>query len=143
MCYYRNISADGTLSSSITVFGNPAIFWTGIISLIYIVYVTIKRVSLESAFILSAFLGLYLPYVFVGRQMFIYHYYYAVPFMILSIIFMLKDIRKYFPKYAKYSFLYFGIVVFLFLAYYPVLSGYEIPKTYLNYALRWFPGWWL
>ena len=141
MCYYREI--QGKLFSSITSFGNPAIFWGGTASVLYLFYVAVKRATLEASFILLAFLGLYLPYIFIGRQMFIYHFYYAVPFMMLAIVYMLKDTMKYFPKIRKFYFIYLAVVAGLFLAFYPVLSGYEVPKIYVDYGLRWFPGWWL
>jgi len=141
MCYTREI--HGTLFQSVTAFGNPAIFWMGTASLFYMMYVVIKRNTLEASFILFSFLGLYLPYIFVGRLMFIYHFYYAVPFMMLALVYMLKDGMAYFPKYRQYYFVYLAIVSLLFLAYYPVLSGYEVPKVYVDYGLRWFQGWWL
>ena len=63
--------------------------------------------------------------------------------MMIAIVYTLKDAMKQFPEYRKYYFLYLSIVAILFLAYYPVLSGYEVPKAYVNYVLKWFPGWWL
>ena len=141
MCYYREIQGD--LFSSITAFGNPAIFWVGTVSLLYLLYVVVRRVTLEAFFILTAFLGLYLPYAFIGREMFIYHFYYAVPFMMLAIVYMLKDMMHYFPKYRKVYFIYLAVTAVLFLAFYPVLSGYEVPKAYVDHGLIWFSGWWL
>jgi dolichyl-phosphate-mannose--protein O-mannosyl transferase len=141
MCYYRKI--HDKIFSSITVFGNPAIFWVGIISILYMFYLSFKRKTLESSFIVLAFLGLYIPYIFIGRQMFIYHFYYAVPFMMLAIVYMLKDIIKHYPQYNKFYFLYLSVVVILFLSFYPVLSAYEVPKVYVDYVLKWFSGWWL
>ena len=141
MCYYREIADDRF--SSITVFGNPAIFWLGIVAILYLAYLFVKRRTLESSFILIAFLSLWLPYIFVGRLMFIYHFYYAVPFLILAIVYMLKDLMKQFPKYHKYYFIYLAVVALLFLAFYPVLSGYEVPKSYVDNGLIWFSGWWL
>lgn len=141
MCYMRDTL--GTQYSSVAAFGNPAIFWLGTLSMFYMGYVMFKRHTLEASFILLAFLGLYLPYIFVGRQMFIYHFYYAVPFMMLGIIYVFKTLMKSFPQYCKYYMLYFLLVAGLFVAYYPVLSGYEVAKVYVNYVLKWFPGWWL
>lgn len=141
MCYRREIT--GTLFKSITVFGNPAIFWAGTAAVLYLIYVSIKRKTLESSFILLAFSGLYLPYIFVGRLMFIYHFYYAVPFMMLAIIYALRDLMKYFSQHRTFYFIYFAVVAVLFLVFYPVLSGYEVPKVYVDYALVWFQGWWL
>jgi len=140
MCYYRDIQGDRF--SSITAFGNPAIFWTGILAILYLFYVTIRHKKLEAIFILSAFLGLYLPYIFIGRLMFIYHFYYAVPFLILAIVYLWRDMYRY--KYAKILlYLYIISIMGLFLSFYPVLCGYNIPKWYVDNYLVWFNSWWL
>ncbi|MBA1419954.1 MAG: glycosyltransferase family 39 protein [Epsilonproteobacteria bacterium] len=90
MGYYKHY--DGKLLSTINAFGNPAVFWLGIMAVLYLIFVLFKKATLEAALILSAFAGVYLPYVFVGRLMFIYHFYYAVPFLMLVIIYMFKDL---------------------------------------------------
>ena len=141
MGYYKQ--AHGTLTSSINAFGNPAIFWMGIVAFFYTIITLFKRHTLESVFLLLAFLGLYMPYIFIGRLMFIYHFYYAVPFLILIVIYMFNDLSKNFPNMRKIFFLYLFIVVALFLAFYPVLSGYEIDKNYVKEWLIWLPKWWL
>jgi dolichyl-phosphate-mannose--protein O-mannosyl transferase len=141
MCYYRQIH-DGRFSS-ITAFGNPALFWAGTASLVYLAYLNIKRRTVSSMFILLAFLGLYLPYIFIGRLMFIYHFYYAVPFMFLALVYSIRDLMHQSQRVQQYLWVYLSIVALLFLAYYPVLSGYEVPKAYVDYLLKWFPWWWL
>jgi len=141
MCASRQI-ADGQFSS-VTIFGNPAIFWMGVVAIFYLAYKAIKKSSLEATFILLAFIGLYTPYIFVGRLMFIYHYYYAVPFVMLAIVYGAKDFLTYYPKYSIILWIYLAVVAGLFLEFYPVLSGYEVPKTYIDNFLIWFPGWWL
>jgi len=141
MNYYRNIK-DG-LFSSISCFGNPAIFWTGIVAILYLVYVVIRTRAIDAMFILFAFLALYLPYIFVSRLMFIYHFYYAVPFLILAIIYMLRDIMARYKGLAFIYWIYLAIVALLFLMFYPILSGYSIEKTYVDAYLLWIDGWWL
>ena len=141
MGYYKQ--AHGTLTSSINAFGNPAIFWIGIVAFFYTIITLFKRHTLESIFLLLAFLGLYMPYIFIGRLMFIYHFYYAVPFFILIIVYMFSDLSKQFLIVRKVFFVYLLIVVALFLAFYPVLSGYEIDKNYVKEWLIWLPKWWL
>jgi len=141
MSYYRHIE-DG-IFSSIDCFGNPAIFWTGIVAILYLIYVSIRKRVLEAVFILFAFLALYLPYIFISRLMFIYHFYYAVPFLIFAIVYMLKDIMSEREKTEIIYFLFLAIVAILFLMFYPVLSGYGVPKTYVDNYLVWFNGWWL
>jgi dolichyl-phosphate-mannose--protein O-mannosyl transferase len=141
MCYYREMS--GEAFSSITVFGNPALFWMGTISILYLIFVAIRRVSIEAIFILFAFLGVYLPYIFIGRVMFIYHFYYAVPFMFLAILYMWRDLINYSSRFYRFFLIFLAIVAGLFLLFYPVLSGYEVTKSYVNSYLVWFSGWWL
>lgn len=140
MGYYKQVK-DGMLSS-INAFGNPAIFWTGILAVGYLFHVVIIRRTLESTFILLAFLGLYLPYVFVGRLMFIYHFYYAVPFLILAIVYLLKDAMERFDFIAKYYGIFLLLVAGLFLLFYPVLSGYTVPQEYVSQWIKWLPTWW-
>jgi len=140
MGYYKDIK-EGMLSS-INAFGNPAIFWMGIAAVLYLIFVMFRKKTLEAAFILLAFLGLYLPYIFIGRLMFIYHFYYAVPFVILAIVYLLKDGMEKYPIIGKYYGLYLLLVAGLFLAFYPILSGYPIDKVYVSEWLKWFPTWW-
>ena len=140
MGYYKTLNS-GTLSS-INAFGNPAIFWIGILALVYVCYMSVKRKTLESAFILLAFLGLYLPYIFVGRLMFIYHFYYAVPFLILSIVFVLKELSENSITMTKVYLGYLVLVSGLFLMFYPVLSGYSIDNNYVTHWLKWLSTWW-
>ena len=141
MCAYRNIESG--IFSSITMFGNPAIFWLGAVAILYLIYIFFKRRTLEGTVILFAFVALYLPYAFVGRVMFVYHYYYAVPFLILAIVYGIRDFLNYYPKYSILLWIYLAIVAILFLLFYPVLSGYEVPKSYVDNYLIWFPTWWL
>ena len=140
MGYYKQVK-DGLLSS-INAFGNPAIFWTGLVALLYVLYAVIVRKTLESTFILLAFVGLYVPYVFVGRLMFIYHFYYAVPFLILAIVYMFKDAMERFDVVAKFYGLYLLLVAGLFLAFYPVLGGHVVSQSYVTEYLKWFSTWW-
>ena len=140
MGYYKQ--HEGKLLSTINAFGNPAVFWLGIVAVLYLIFVMFKKATLEAAVILSGFAGLYLPYVFVGRLMFIYHFYYAVPFLMLAIVYMFKDLIVW-SRYGYGLFAtYLLIVAGLFLAFYPVLSGYAVETSYVDTYTRWFSRWW-
>ncbi|MEA2028013.1 MAG: glycosyltransferase family 39 protein [Campylobacterota bacterium] len=139
MCYKREDTP--AFFSSITAFGNPAIFWMGLVSIIYL-YTKRCQHTLNSTFIFFAFIALFLPYAFIGREMFIYHFYYAIPFLMLAILYFLRDMIKRFDLVRRYFLLYFTLVWGLFLLYYPVLTGYRVSKEYVDNVLRWFPGWW-
>lgn len=140
MSFHRHLEAGNI--SSISSFGNPAIFWLGIVAICYLSYIFIKRRTLEGTLILFAYLSLYLPHMFIERPMFIYHYYYPLPFLILAIIYGIKDFLDYYPKYTILLWIYLAIVAGLFLLFYPVLSGYPVSQAYIDNVVTWFPEWW-
>jgi dolichyl-phosphate-mannose--protein O-mannosyl transferase len=140
MGYYKYI--DNELLSSLSSFGNPAIFWLGIVAIFYLFIRVFRAKNLEAFFLLSAFFSLYLPYAFVGRLMFIYHFYYALPFLILAIVLMWRDAIERFAFMRTVLWVYLIIVVSLFLAFYPILSAYAIDHTYVSSYLKWFDSWW-
>ncbi len=140
MGYYKEVK-EGMLHS-INAFGNPAIFWLGIVAVCYLPFSLVRHKRVEAAFILFGFVGLYAPYIVVGRLMFIYHFYYAVPFVMLALIYMFQQFahRSMWGYYIYYFYLI--LVACLFLAFYPVLSGYGVESSYVDVYLRWFKGWW-
>lgn len=70
-------------------------------------------------FILIAYAAQYVPWVFVPRETYIYHYFPSVPFVVLLITWLFKnEIRKRWIAVA-----YVAVVVFLFVGAFPVLSG--------------------
>jgi dolichyl-phosphate-mannose-protein mannosyltransferase len=140
MGYYKTLKYG--LLSTINVFGNPALFWVGILAIFYLFYASVLKKSLEASFILLAFVGLYLPYAFVGRLMFIYHFYYAVPFLILAIVYMLKEGMERFQWMQMLSWVYLVSVSALFVLFYPVLTGMVVQVGYVNQWLKWFSTWW-
>ena len=139
MSYYRQI--HGTTISTINAMVNPAIAWMGLIAIAYLCYRLLRRSNLEGALILFALCGLLLPYALVGRLMFIYHLYYALPFVILAVVYMFKDVTDSSVRYVVFGG-YLVVVVVLFLMFYPILSGYEIDRSYVSHWLRWFDHWW-
>ncbi|MBP5311399.1 MAG: hypothetical protein J6112_01000, partial [Clostridia bacterium] len=58
----------------------------------------------------------------------------------LFIVYVLKELteKKVMPKFV--NFIYLGIVVILFIIFYPVLTGLPVSKTYVD-ALKWFSTW--
>ncbi|MDQ7085454.1 MAG: glycosyltransferase family 39 protein [Sulfurovum sp.] len=140
MGYYKVLD-DGVLSS-INALGNPALFWLGIVAILYLCWVVIVPKSIEASVILFGFMALYLPYMFVGRLLFIYHFYYALPFVLLGIVYMMRDSIERFAFMSRLWRGYLALVALLFLGFYPVLSGYPIENSTMIAWLQWFDGWW-
>ena len=119
MLFYNQIYENGLISRIYTM-GNPLIWW---ISFGAVVYSAIKgyknRDNLVWIFVVG-YIFQYLPWMFITRTTFIYHYFSAIPFAIFSIIYMLKNIVK-----KKYIYVYLVSVVVAFCILYPRISGFK------------------
>ncbi|MBE7042920.1 MAG: phospholipid carrier-dependent glycosyltransferase [Ruminococcaceae bacterium] len=141
MVFYRQETLTGGIST-IATFGNPIIWWGGLVALIAAVVLGIRKRDKTVWIIVCSYLAQLLPWVLVTRIVFIYHYFNCTPFLILSILYMINHLRHQNPKTEKP--LIWGIVggaAILFLAFYPVLSGFEAPYEYVLNWLCWFPQW--
>jgi len=169
--YYSNIVAESAtmhLREGISAFGNPLVWWAGIPAFLYLCYILIRNwvqkyineeadnttkiadMSNDSlkhtgtiVFLITGYLAQYLPWVFVTRISFIYHYFPSVAFVVYMIVYSLLQIKK---KVSNRTFIIclsiYGAAVFaLFLLFYPVLAGQPIDSTFVDTYLRWMEGW--
>ncbi len=145
--YYGNEALqEKGLVSSIVGMGNPLIWWVSFLAtlfcIVFSIYLLFKKSSeRRPLFIAIAYLSQLVPWMFVSRVVFIYHYFASLPFAMFALAFAFDILRrKYtFGKRAIYIFLAFSGV--LFLAFYPVLSGFIVPRAYMLSCLKWFPSW--
>ncbi|MGE5557007.1 MAG: glycosyltransferase family 39 protein [Bacillota bacterium] len=127
---------------SIVSMGNPLIWFIGLCAVIIFVYklLTMRRWSIMH-YVMIGILSLYLPWVLVSRVTFIYHFYPVLPLIYLMGALLLESIwhtdqgRKIIPGILTAGFV-------LFILFYPVLSGLEVPQSYVD-RLRWFPQDWI
>lgn len=137
--WYHNQVLDSNNRETITAIGNIVIWWLGIISTIYILIKYIVKKDKNSLFLLVTILSLWLPYIFIGRVMFLYHYFPVLPFIILSIVLLFKDIiEKYRINYIIP--IYLLLVLAFFVIYYPVISGKVVSNNYIE-NLKLFKSW--
>ena len=125
-------------ASSIVSMGNPLLFWSSIPVLIFCIIHAIQTKHTALMLILISFFSQLLPWVFVSRITFIYHIFAALPFLIILIAYTLLYISNRWIKHL--SFVYAGLACWLFILFYPVLSGAIVPDWYIR-LLRWFPSW--
>ncbi len=126
------------IRSGISSFGNPAVWWVGVVGLFYAVSSISKKYSNILFFLIIGFLAQYLPWVLVTRTTYIYHYFPSVPFIVLLITYLFRD---YFYDRRKFAFAFMVIVFVLFVMFYPVLSGMGVDPDYVRRFLRWLPTW--
>ncbi len=144
--YYSRIvtqTAQGGLREGISAFGNPAVWWAGIPACIYMVWLWIRRKDWNAAFLTVGYLAQYLPWFFVTRDTFIYHYFPSVAFVVLMILYSLMQWKSRLPRRVSLTAmaLYVLVAFGLFLLFYPVLAGQPVEAAFVARYLRWFKTW--
>lgn len=136
--WYYNGQVEAGSVSSIALHSNPFIWWTGIVAMLYTFAKAIIERQRQYIFATIAILTTYLPYMFIPRIMFIYHYFPVIPFMILTIVGTIRDLEKTTGHrwYKSYSII--ALIVFLF--FYPIYSGFVVPEWYAQLT-EWLPMW--
>ncbi|WP_138493395.1 glycosyltransferase family 39 protein [Paenibacillus pinistramenti] len=132
--------ASGMKATMVTM-GNPLIWWTGIFAILLSIWVSLKRRDKYMYTVWIAYLSVYIPWVLVPRYTFIYHYFTMVPFMIISIVYIMKLAEDRYAWFKKVRISYILLAAFLFVLFYPALTGLTVSKGYIDYLLRWFPTW--
>ena len=138
----RFYNEDPSLSKygTIACMGNPAIWWLGIgTTIITLVYSLFKR-DREGLMIIVMICATWLTYAFVDREMFIYHYFITLPFVMLSIVFAISKLVEW--KNAVKIIMPVLCVVFLgfFIYFYPVYSGIPVSHSYIT-KTQWLKDW--
>ena len=129
----------GNIKSTIVGIGNPVIWWSGILAFVYVLISAIKTRKKELLFILVFVLCNFLPYVFIGRAMFMYHYFPTLPFIMLAIVAFIKWITEKINNNNVYIY-YTILVIFTFMIFYPVISGMLTTSDYID-SLKWLSSW--
>ncbi|MCI8801467.1 MAG: phospholipid carrier-dependent glycosyltransferase [Lachnospiraceae bacterium] len=144
--YYSRIvsqTADGGLREGISAFGNPAVWWAGIPAFFHMLYLWAKKKDTTAAFLVTGYLAQYLPWFFVTRVTFIYHYFPSVVFVVLMIGYSFIQWKKKVPgpAFSVAIILYGGVALALFGLFYPVLAGQPVEAAFVADCLRWFKSW--
>jgi dolichyl-phosphate-mannose--protein O-mannosyl transferase len=128
-----------SMKSTIALLGNPAVWWGGFAFLILAVERALRKKDLVCAFITAFFFFQWVPYVFISRVTFLYHFYLNVPFLCLaSAYFLSKYWSKKWGKVAAIAI--FVSVVAMFGLFYSVISGTPAPTSWID-SLEWLNGW--
>ena len=121
----------GETRSTITCMGNPAIWYFGFISILFVTFTALKKKRLNPLFISVIFFSQWLPYALLSRPLFLYHFYPNLPFLCLAATFVLRRLSaKNLGKALISS--YMVLVVLLFGLYFPVISGYPVSEEWIN-----------
>lgn len=138
---YLGSDLQSGMSSSMTIMGNPAIWWTGIVAVFAAIIIAVKKRDRKMLVVFIAMAFQYLPWVPIARLTFIYHFFSTLPFLILAIVYVIKTLLEEYPTTRPFVYAYLILVVILFIMFYPVLAGIEVPRWYVEQFLLWFKSW--
>ena len=139
--YYRDFA--GNMTSIIAAFGNPVVWWGGLIAMGAMAVRAVGMRDGKALFILIGYLSQLLPWVFVSRIVFVYHYFPSTLFLVLALGHVFNTIlERRQGRYRQAVCVYTAAAGALFVMFYPVLSGAYAPGWYFRYFLRWIPGAW-
>jgi dolichyl-phosphate-mannose--protein O-mannosyl transferase len=91
--------------------------------------------------LLISFAVQYLPWALVPRGTYIYHYFPAVPFIILCITLMVDYVMARSRRAGVWIVVVLSVLAgALFVAFFPYISGVRVSTAWLD-AMRWLPNW--
>ncbi len=143
------IGVDGVLSAELDnlvrlrnlclLAGGVLIYWI----LGYLASKSFPRYSSKAMFILIGYLSQLVPWMFIGRITFAYHYFPSILFLVLALAYVFNDlVGRRAPGWRVAVYGTTGGAVALYAAFYPVLVGIMVPTWYTTNFLRWIPGAW-
>ena len=125
--------------STIVLLGNPVVWWVGFTSIILATGKAIRKKDFATEFLVVVFFFQWVPYVFISRATFIYHFYLNVPLLCLAIAYFIN--KCWDKKWGKVATLFLLLsVVLMFGLFYPVISGIPVSTEWID-KLRWFNTW--
>jgi hypothetical protein len=143
--YYTDTGFGAGLISNIFLLGNPVVWWGGSLAVILLAGVYAGRIvrggfngSSVIGWILIGFASQYVPWIFVGRSTFIYHFFASVPFIILALCKAAQGVQaRWRQRYPQFFPLIWVLLMclagVLFVLYYPAISGWPGSEAYARF----------
>ena len=95
----------------------------------------------KARFILLGYLAQMLPWVFVERITFEYHYFPSTLFLLLALGHVFDFVRRRSENWKWMLGSFVGVSAVLFAVFYPVLSGMRVSTEFADTFLGWFESW--
>ena len=135
-----SLPLEQQIIDGILCIGNPAIFWMILPAIGFSIWQFIKHRNPLNGLIVVGFLTEWMQSVFITRYTLFHHFYPALPFAAMAIAFTLYHFwnRNVLGKLGVGF--YFGIVVTLFIYWYPLWTGIPISYDFYQHHL-WFTAW--
>jgi hypothetical protein len=121
---------------------NPVVCWAGLGAVLVIFNTALhRRCNKTGFFILVGYLAQLVPWMFITRITFAYHYFPSMVFLVLALCWVMDRFIDYSPNGILASRALCVVSLTLFAMFYPALTGILIPGSYGDLFLGWFPTW--
>ena len=97
--------------------------------------------SPQALFIVVGYFSQLIPWMFIGRTTFEYHYFPSTLFLVLAVSLLFDGLTVRSRRWKNGVYGLTGAAVGLYIAFYPVLIGLMVPTWYTSSILKWFPSW--
>ena len=133
MCTDHAAGGACSQSAEILALGNPLIFWGSFVTIPLTVVTGLKRRDWVAGLIATAFFVQYVPWFFVARTSFVFYMAPLTPFMVLALVYVLRDLAAmpYGTRgatLAPAALLVILLSVALFVFFWPILVGEPISQ---------------
>jgi len=135
-------NALGDARAKYAAFGNPVVWWGGLLAMITMGVRVFTHRDGKALFILIGYLSQLLPWVAVTRIVFAYHYFPGTLFLVLALAHIFNSIIEQRERTGlKVVLAYTFVTAAVFAMFFPALSGLYMPGWYYNYFVKWFETW--
>ena len=138
--YFLEYLPDGK-RVSFGAFVNPMICWGGLLSLLVMAYTAVVRRDRTAAFLLVAYASGLVPWMFITRLTFAYHYFASALFLVPSLCYVFSLFEQAPRRFRWYPTCFTAVTVLLFAWFFPALNGITVPNELATKLLGWLPTW--
>ena len=138
--YYLQYYDDGT-RSSFGAFLNPSLCWGGLLALFVLFFRAFALREKVALFILTGYFAQLVPWMFVSRLTFEYHYFPCSVFLVLALAYVFRLMENETKRGKAYPLAFAALSGALFILFYPALSGIRVDSRLASQLLGWLPTW--
>ena len=138
--YYLQYPREG-VHVSFACWVNPMLCWGGLAAMLSMVWLAVRHRDKTALFLLIAYLAQLLPWVFITRPVFEYHYFPSTVFLLLVLGHLFRQSELLDPKRKWPLRSFTAVALLLFLLFYPALRGLPVSGSFGSRFLKWFPSW--
>ena len=137
--YYLDYGMD--TKSTFGAFVNPLLCWGGLAAMIAMFFMWLGKGDKTARFIFLGYLAQLVPWIFIQRITFFYHYFPCTVFLALALGHVLNIFRCKSHSWRVTVISVSVVSLLLFAVFYPALSGLDAQRTYFTHFLKWLPRW--